>query len=328
MLKQILKIAAHRSGAIQLLQRLNRNRVRILTYHRFPREHGENFDRQCDFLATHYNVVSLLEAARRLGNKEPVHNLAVITIDDGYADVYEVAFPILRKHQLPATLFVTTGFINRSCWMPGDRVREFFAHARRESLETADDHGEVHLFRTKDPQASDRLRALLKRVSNSTRARILSEMDGGQPQAEPVLIPAAYRPCTWNQLREMAAGGITMGAHTVTHPILSRLGTKEETDQEILDSKACLERELGDEVSLFAYPNGTPQDISLASLDCARKHFLGAVTAVSGLNAPGDDLHQLLRLPCDPDIPVPQLARMLAGPLPGRGASHRSLQEA
>jgi peptidoglycan/xylan/chitin deacetylase (PgdA/CDA1 family) len=99
-------------------------------YHRFPRQHEHNFDRQCAFLAANYNVVPLEEAAQRLRQDQPIANMAVITVDDGYADMHEVAFPILWKHRLPATLFVTTGFINRTSWMPGDRVRYHLAHTK------------------------------------------------------------------------------------------------------------------------------------------------------------------------------------------------------
>ena len=324
MLKEIVKLAAHRSGAIRFVQRLNRNRVRILMYHRFPRRHAEAFDRQCEFLAAHYKVVSLAEAARRLKYNDPVPNLAVITVDDGYSDMHEVAFPILQKHDLPATLFVTTGFANRTCWMPGDRVRHYFAHTEKERVEVTDEQGEVHRFPTKGSLGLDGLRGLLKRVPNHIRTRILSELEGGgEAQETATSIPAEYEPCTWEQLREMANGGISLGAHTVTHPILSRVETKEETEREILDSKACLERELRKEVDLFAYPNGTQQDINSVSVNCVRTHFSSAVTAIFGLNAPGGDVHQLLRLPCDPGFPVPQLARMMAGPLRRSGASAR-----
>ncbi len=315
MLKPLVQFAVHRSGAMQLVQRLNRERIRILMYHRFPPEHRGNFDRQCAFVARHYTAVSLAEAARRLQHRESIANLAVITVDDGYADMHDVAFPILQKHGLPATLFVTTGFINGTCSMPGDRVRLYFARTNRASLELTDDRGEVHVFETRDPGAADRLRSLLKRVPNHTRTQMLAALETKLPTQDPQTLPSAYAPCTWDQLRTMAEGGIAIGAHTVTHPILSRVETTEETEREILDSKACIERELGKAADTFAYPNGTPADINAASVRCVRSHFRSAVTAIYGLNAPGADIHQLLRLPCDPDIPVPQLERMLAGPL-------------
>lgn len=309
MLTQLAKLAAHQTGAVHLVQRLHRSRLRILMYHRFPARDQENFDAQCSFLASRYTVVSLTEAVHRLSQGRSLANLAVITIDDGYADMHEVAFPILRRHNLPATLFVTTGFLNRTCWMPGDRVRHHFAHTTGEAITVTDHQGATHRFRTGDPAASEALRELLKRVPNHTRSRILASLEA------PDDVPDPYRPCTWDQLREMAGAGISIGAHTVTHPILSRLETPEAVDAEILDSRACIEQQLGRPVDSFAYPNGMPQDIHPASVRCARSHFTCAVTAIHGLNAPGADPHQLLRLPANPDLPIPELARMLAGPL-------------
>lgn len=315
MLKDLVKSAAHQLGAVDLIQRLNRDRVRILMFHRFPGKDAANFERQCAYLAKHYTVVPLAEAARRLQANEPVANLAVLTVDDGYADMYEVAFPVLRKHGMPATLFATTGFIDRTMWMPGDRVRHLFAHTTRDEVQVTEDGGHVHTFRTAGEGASDGLRSLLKRVPNATRSRMLAELEAGETGNEPASIPEEYRPCTWAQLRELSDGGVAIGAHTVTHPILSRVETREETEAEIVQSKQTLERELQKKVDLFAYPNGTADDLNDVSLRCVRAQFAVAVTAIYGLNAPGADPHQLLRLPCDPDLPVPQLARMMAGPL-------------
>ena len=314
MLKQIAKRGLQKSGAYGVVRQLNRNSVRILMYHRFPQEQQANFDRQCALLARRYRVVSLEEAVQRLTRNEPIKNLAVITIDDGYADVHEVALPVLRKHKLPATLFVTTGFINRTCWMPGDRVRHHFAETPAETVTVKDDDGRVHAFATKGTGASDGLRALLKRVPESTKRRMLREMDGDPPIPAAECTPVQYRPCTWDQLREIADNGIQIGAHTVTHPILSRMETAE-AEQEIVQSKLELEKQLQRPVQTFAYPNGMPEDISKGNLDSVRAHFAGAVTAVMGLNRPGSDPYALSRLPCEPGVDVAQIARLLAGPL-------------
>ena len=315
MFKQLAELAVHHSGAVELVQRLNQNYVRILMYHRFPQKHAANFDRQCAFLAERYTVVSLEEAARRLERNDPVTNLAVITIDDGYADVHSVALPILQKHRLPATLFVTTGFIQRTCWMSGDRVRYHFANTSAETVTIREDMDRVHTFSTKEAHASDDLRALLKRVPERTKRRMLSELDGDIPVPEMASLPTQYRPCTWQQLRELTDGGICIGAHTVTHPILSRMEAATEVEQEMVQSKIELEQQLQLPVELFAYPNGMPEDISRVSVDIARSFFKAAVTAVTGMNAPGSDLHALSRLPCEPDVSLPQMARLLAGPV-------------
>lgn len=315
MLKRFARLAAHRSGAFRLVQRLNDSQVRILMYHRFPQADAANFDRQCAFLANNYDVIPLAEAIERMEQGRSLRNLAVITIDDGYADMHDIAFPILQRYRLPATLFVTSGFIDRRCWMPGDHVRFFFANAGQDELTVTDEHGVQHQFRGDDGRAGDRLRALLKRVSNRTREAVLSELTAKEAEKGVRYIPREYEPCTWEQLREMAHNGVSLGAHTVTHPILSRVEERAATEQEIVESKASIEQHTGMPVETFAYPNGLPEDISGVSVECVRRNFRGAVTAIFGMNVPATDPHQLLRLPCDPDLPVASLARMLAGPL-------------
>ncbi len=319
-LKEKVGSVVHQSGAVRLVQKLNQKGVRILMYHRFPRQDAANFDRQCRYLAGNYEVVPLAEAVDRLKHGAATEDLAVITADDGYADMHDVAFPILRRYRLPATLFVTSGFIDRSCWMPGDRVRYHFSQTGEESVRVKDDAELEHVFRTDDPRGPDGLRALLKRVPHATRLRILAGLRGGEAPSEAVASQEEFRPCTWSQLREMADAGISIGAHTVTHAVLSRLSTGEEKRREILDSKTRIERELQREVDLFAYPNGLPRDVDDVSVECVRGNFRGAVMASFGLNAPGADVFQLRRLGCEPGMPVAVVARMLAGPLRRSGA--------
>lgn len=318
MLKHLARLTAHHLGATDVLQRLNEHSLRILMYHRFPPHLLKNFGEQCSYLAANYHVVPLEEATQRLLSGERTSNMAVITVDDGYADFHDIAAPVLRHHHLPATLFVTTGFINRSCWMTGDRVRYHFDHAPGGTVHVTDDHGQVRVFSTAAPHAAGELRAYLKCVPESTKRRVLAELSRDVPLPEPDATPDTYRPCTWDQLRKLMEDGVSIGAHTVTHPILSRLATVQEVEGEIAGSKVQLEQQLQRPVTLFAYPNGMREDFNGASLDCVRAHFAAAVTAMRGLNVPGVDRHQLLRLPCEPGDSIPGFARMLAGPLQKR----------
>ena len=206
-------------------------------------------------------------------------------------------------------------------------MRYHFANCPSDTVELTDDQGCVRTFRTKGPDATDELRALLKRVPESTKRRMLSELDGQMSLPDPDSAPDEYRACTWDQLREVAENGVSIGAHTVSHPILSRLETGSELQREIAESKLELQTQLQRPVESFAYPNGLREDIGQAAIDCVRRHFKVAVTAVAGLNAPGADPHQLLRLPCEAGDAIPQFARLLAGPLPLQRA-HQSFATA
>src|SRR5262249_7705014 len=132
------------TGAFAPFRWAHRGHALILTYHRFSEsEDGERisaraFAEQVEYLASHYTLVPLSRLARWLlsGRRIPPR-LAAITIDDGYRDAYEIAFPILRKHCAPATVFVVTEFVEGAIWLWTDKPRYLIASALPKSVEVA-----------------------------------------------------------------------------------------------------------------------------------------------------------------------------------------------
>ncbi len=120
-LRCLFALQAHRLG-----RRLLRRRILVLAYHGFTdvREHPgienshgkhldiERFRRQVAYLKAHYNVVPLERVVNCYAGTErlPPYSVA-ITIDDGYESVYRLAYPVLQEYRVPATVFVTTGFV-------------------------------------------------------------------------------------------------------------------------------------------------------------------------------------------------------------------------
>jgi peptidoglycan/xylan/chitin deacetylase (PgdA/CDA1 family) len=227
---------------------------------------------------------------------------AAITLDDGYEDNYTEAFPILRDLGLPGTVFLTTGCIGtgESLWF--DRVLRAFERTRRERISLPGGEASEPLH-DGDVRAREAIRALyaLMRLSNQERLESVDRLvrdlggSGGTPPA-PML--------NWDQVREMASGGITFGAHTVTHPILARLPLAE-AEGEIVESKRQIEEEVGRPVDLFAYPVGRRSDYSpevIRIVECAG--FRAAFTTTPGANARGDDPFLLRRVkPLGDDVP-------------------------
>src|SRR4051812_5087767 len=119
-MKQTLLRMMQVSGVFATFRRANQHKILILTYHRFSEQpkrgftHAGALAEQLEYLRGHYTIVSLSAVERHLidGNPLPAAP-AAITIDDGYADAYEIAFPILRRYRAPATLFAATDFIDR-----------------------------------------------------------------------------------------------------------------------------------------------------------------------------------------------------------------------
>jgi len=119
-------------GFQELCRRLSRKHIRVLMYHRFektgevrPRHLPSTiFSKQLDYILRHHQVwepdqqLAAITDSSLLKGKPPV----IITIDDGYLDFFEVAFPLLKERALPATLFVTTGFVDGRLWFWWDRL--------------------------------------------------------------------------------------------------------------------------------------------------------------------------------------------------------------
>ncbi|MCP5157222.1 MAG: polysaccharide deacetylase family protein [Ectothiorhodospiraceae bacterium] len=201
-----------------------------------------------------FNVLSLGDALRRLDDGTLPARTVCITFDDGYVDNLEVAAPILRSLGIPATVFVATDFLERGI-MWNDRIIE--AVRRHDAaLLDLDDLG---LGRHDTTTMASRRRAV-ETLLAATKHRPLSERDAivaslearcGTGPSRLMMVPA--------QVRELRRCGVSIGAHTIRHPILRAMAA-DEARTEIAGSKRQLEALLDEEVALFAYPNGRPGD--------------------------------------------------------------------
>lgn len=250
------------------------------------------FDALIDRLKHWFNIISLSDgiAAFRLG-RFPSRPL-VITFDDGYADNRTVALPILQRHRVPASFFVACGFLDGGR-MWNDTVIEAVRRWRTQVLDLSDlglgthpvaSPGERHLA----------LGQILPRLKYSP-----------QPEREAAAVEIARR-CgtalpddlmlTSRQLLDLHEAGMTIGAHTVTHPILATL-SDEIAMREIAESRRRLEALLRNQVRYFAYPNGRPgKDYKAVHVAMVRDlGFEAAVSTAWGACAPGADPYQIPR---------------------------------
>lgn len=240
--------------------------LRVLTYHRVldPADLGsadpklisatpEAFERQMRVVAQRYRAVSAEEVLTAVRERRPLPPRAVmITFDDAYRDLQEVAWPILRRLELPATVFVPSAF-------PGDRSREFWWDRLHRAVTRfrgpAVELPGLGAYRLDTPRSrAETMAALRIRLKASPHAeamalvdRVCDTLEPGAVGASPVL--------EWTSLRELSRSGLTLGAHTRNHPALDRLGV-EEIRAEVRQGRADLEREVGPVAPIFAYPYG------------------------------------------------------------------------
>jgi peptidoglycan/xylan/chitin deacetylase (PgdA/CDA1 family) len=251
------------------------------------------FERRVLHIKRHYGFLTLEQALARLRSEPAARGLPVmLTFDDGYRSFARLAYPILRQHAIPVVLCVTTGAVaERGLWT--DEVREAIQRAVFATVTTPLSQARLKLG---DPAsraaAAEALIAELKRLPDRERRRAVREL------CERAGPPRDWRRkmLDWDELRQLARDGlVTIGAHSVTHPILSRM-EEPEAEAEIRGPRQELERALGIPVTVFSYPNGRQEDFTAACQQMAAAAGYGiAFSTMGGLARPGCDLYAVPR---------------------------------
>ncbi|MBI4364398.1 MAG: polysaccharide deacetylase family protein [Candidatus Latescibacteria bacterium] len=263
------------------------------------------FDRQMRYLGRHFRVLALDDILHRLRSGVPLPGrCAAVTFDDGYEDNFLHAFPILKRHRIPATLFPAVGSIDTGKALWFDRVLRAFETTSRTRLETPWGAAPLELpTRAERARAAEQMLHSLMPCGNGERlARVeavVSLLAGGSAPAPPVPM------LRWSQIRAMAEGGVSIGSHTVSHPVLTTV-PPEEAARELRESKRTIEVEIGRPVSLFAYPVGKREHYSEAIKRLvADAGYTAALTTRSGANGPSHDRYELRRIRSwEPTLPA------------------------
>ncbi|HSA99601.1 MAG TPA: polysaccharide deacetylase family protein [Anaerolineales bacterium] len=266
---------AHETGLIRAGRGLWARSLTVVNYHRIDDPHRKDFDsfkpnvsatpedfeRQMDYLAKWFHVVSLQDVIEWLdGQKDLPPYAALITFDDGYLDNYTSAYPILCRHNFPALIFLTTGHIGTDAPFYWDMAAYCFSHTKSDHLTFPDGRSEHWSSQKQLDQASKAWTESLKALPQAEKESHVQRL----PELLDVSVPSGFFQklmMNWDQAREMQKGGIEFGAHTLNHPILTRIPL-EQVRAEVKGSKARIEKELGKPVLGFAYPNGQLADLN------------------------------------------------------------------
>ncbi|HET7208494.1 MAG TPA: GNAT family N-acetyltransferase [Terriglobales bacterium] len=302
-------------GASFPLRRRTHPVCQIFLYHRVNNENdpflggipSAAFAAQMEYVARHFPLLTLDQVAK--GEFPQGHSYCVaVTFDDGYRDNFVTALPILKKFRVPATVFLATGSIESGQLPWYDQVRLAFKLTARRHLSLKDMGGPEGNLEA----LSDRLRLLdrtlgwLRRIAHLERSLAISALF--QLLGVPNQLNLPNQMLRWDEIRQMSKHHVSFGAHTVSHPPLSRVSAAE-MKMEIAGSKDAIEDRLQVPVLHFAYPFGQPFDFNAEVKQSVQDAgFKTAVTTVWGLNQPGDDPFELRRFsPWETD---PALFRM------------------
>lgn len=254
-------------------------RIYILMYHRVDYSappffevvvKPEIFEKQILFLKKKYHLIDLCDLETLEADKASGKDLVVLTFDDGYRDNYTCAFPILKKHHLPATIFLTTGYIDTNRLLWHDELAWILYKTafvpNRHTLAQYDLPSEMtqsieQFFTAGNTDRYTILRSLaeiMKKFSSERRQNILAWL--AKACSVKVWPGSRERPMlSWDEIREMSQYGVSFGSHTVSHPILSKIPVHE-ARREIIESKKAIEEAIQTPVNTFAYPFGKLED--------------------------------------------------------------------
>lgn len=186
-------------------------------------------------------------------------NPVLITFDDGYRDNHDLALPLLRRHGVPATFFVTTGYIQAGRLPWWDRISYVVRRSAQATL-TLGYPRALQLDLSGPPQRAQSKRALLRLVKQEVGLdlpRFLAELS----QAAAVEVDEAELArglfMDWEQVAALQAAGMDIGAHTHSHRVLQTL-TLAEAREELVAPRAELAQRLGRAPRAIAYPVGRP----------------------------------------------------------------------
>jgi len=282
--KALLGQALVRGGLWQRRLRTwaERNAVIILTYHRVTETWDDaldysqpgmvvtdsTFERQVAVLKEHFEVVTLgALLADGTSAARPARPRCVITFDDGWRDNYDLAFPILRRHGLPATVFLATDFIgsDRAFWhteLIYLFTRTQLSRSLREEITFRAYPGpvrqELRRLAKGGPLGACDLDPLVEAVKALCDEEVIEELvqtlSGAVGLRRPLFQGRKFF-LDWDQVRAMDSVGFEIGSHGCSHRILTRLPA-DTANEELVRSKAEIERRVGGKVEHFAFPNG------------------------------------------------------------------------
>ena len=202
------------------------------------------------------DMVSLAEAKRRLREQVYTKRFVCFTLDDGYRDNLEFAFPIFKKHDVPAAIFIASNFPEKTGLLWWLALELAIGATDRVEIEM---NGVTHVFDCANAGAKqdtyEKIYWWLRGLSDETELRriviALCERYGVDP-----LGPCKELCMSWDQLKQLAADPlITIGAHSVTHPMLKKWDAGN-VKHELAESASAIEKALGNKPLDFAYPVG------------------------------------------------------------------------
>lgn len=247
------------------------------------------FERQLAWLAENFSIVSLATFLERMATG--LSDEVVLTFDDGLRNNFNQAWPLLKRYNAPATFFVVAGLVDSGRWL--------WTHEARSRLAMIPPAQRKHLSVTGALETDHQVLERMKRLDLPGRISCEETIRRLTPDFQPTLEQRdSYDLMSWREIAQLDPALITIGSHSLMHPILSTLSGAE-LESELVASRRLLESKLGRPVDFFCYPNGA---YSSEVVRLVAANYRAAVSSVGAFVGGGENPHLLPRIGITPDM--------------------------
>ncbi len=311
-IKSLLRTSVAEALYVSNLHRLrHKGKVTILTYHRVlsrndlhkhwvqPGMYVETgvFEQHVQFLQEHFDVLSFHELLARWHSRDwdDDRRYCVITFDDGWLDNYQNAYPILRRHRIPATIFLPTNFVGTAEWFWPEKlsclIKEMLSRVNGEKWRSMGSRVFIEFLNIDET----RIRAVSQ--GEATRQAFADDIIEHCKNLSPEIItqfinalaselrfalPQERVLMNWEEVAHMSGDGIAFGSHSCSHRILTKLSL-DEVRAELAGSQRVLQDRTKNYVPVFCYPNGNSNaDIQTLVQECGYQAATGVRSGVEG----------------------------------------------
>ena len=271
--KKIVSPVLYYSGIIHLLKRLQGYPGIILGYHRvLPSDSKdisfiqpgmyvttETFEKHMAFIAQNYKIMRLMDVV----NAPSPKNACIVTFDDGWADNYIYALPIIKRYGIPATIFLTTNMVGKSEWPWPDRLSYYiqsvpeseFIRSWTTIIQETGLKYQHESYRYRDRIGfKENIIDFAKSLETHTLIALMENVDKIMTNQKRDLMKMRSW-LTWDEVQEMKKSDITFGSHSHNHHILNRIPLNQ-AQEEVETSRRILSDKTGSVATMFCYPNG------------------------------------------------------------------------
>jgi len=323
---KILLIGGDLIGFNYIFRKVYRRKIRIVMYHGISRRElptfywtnlsYDDFARQIEHITRHYRPVPAETVLKDSEDSADDNCRAIVTFDDGLANVYDNAWPILKQNGIRAICFVLPKLSESGRYMWPDELYDIILESKHQVIDLSqfglgkitlenDSHHRFEIYAD--------LKYKLKSWPHKKRTELLDFLVS-RYQTEKRGEYAQFRLMTPDQIKEIEkSGNFDIGAHTSEHPILSTLPI-EEQEKQIKQSYDDLIRWGIKPPPIFAYPNGRRSDFNSDTIEVLKKMgFKASFSTIDGLHDIRDDKFHLKRIPVGANMSFAEFKARMSG---------------